>query len=207
MLPELTVGLTGIINETTFAGPRFNINQLLALQRVPENKQIFTYLSFKSRFWSLTIGLDVPHQRDFICNFSQAASSKKFDSVIWSVFFFPGHYQSLKAVPDALEKLLTAWSLYNRFTCLHCVSCSSKQKPKWSLWGRELWKRKRWWIVSNKNLSEIYLQWVYVLCFLKFSVSFHANSEPLIFEGWVHRHAFTRIFTTPWCTQLNALNS
>lgn len=50
MLPELTVGLIGIINETTFAGPRFNIKQLLALQWVPVNKQIFTYLSLKSRF-------------------------------------------------------------------------------------------------------------------------------------------------------------
>lgn len=50
VLPELTVGLTGIINETSFAGPRFSINQLLALQWIPVNKQIFTYLPFKSMF-------------------------------------------------------------------------------------------------------------------------------------------------------------
>lgn len=131
--------------------------------------------------------LDVPLQRgNFIVVFNQVASSKKFHSVIWSVsfFLFLCHYQCYKAVPDASEMFFLSCSLYNRFACLSCVSCSSKQKPKWGLRETKLWKRTRWWIVSNKNLLGIYLWWVYILCFLKFSVSCHANSVPFILEFW-----------------------
>lgn len=122
--------------------------------------------------------------------------------MIWSVFFlflFLCRYQSCKAVPDVSEKLFLSWSFYNRVACLGRVSCSSEQKSKWCLWERKLWKRTRWWIVSNKNLLGIYLWWVYILCFLKFSIRCHANSVPLILEFW---NAFTKVFATP---QINSV--
>lgn len=102
---------------------------------------------------------------------------------VFSFFFFPCPYQSYKVVPDAWEEFLMPWSFFNRFACLGRVNCSSKQKAKWSLWKRKLWKRTRWRIVSNKNLLGIYLWWVDIFCFLKFSVSFCARSELLVLEA------------------------
>lgn len=118
-------------------------------------------------------------------------------------FLCPCCDQPRTAVPDVPEKLLTAWSFCNRFTRLHRVSRPSKQKPKRSLWEKKLWKRTRWWIVSHKNFSGIYLWWVHILCFPKFSLSFHANSEPLILEGW---RAYACLYQDLCCTRLNSLN-
>lgn len=82
-------------------------------------------------------------------------------------FLSPCHFQSYKAMSDAAEKLFLSWFRYNRCACLSCVHCSREQKAKWSLWKRELWKRTRWWIVSNKSLLGIYLWWILYASFSK----------------------------------------
>lgn len=111
----------------------------------------------------------------------------------FSSFFPPCHYQSHQTVPDASEKSLMSWSFCNRSACLNCVHCSRKQKPKWGLWKRKLWKRTRQWIVSNKNLLGICLWWVHILCFLKLVQVSRPVVSLVFWKVGMHLHALAEV--------------